>query len=482
MLVADRPSSAPLSKPTGPNKGPINGLMADTTIGEHSHHQSQLGPEAEQEQQKQQKHHPNTTNQHLHSHNYTDRMSDQIPLMVLPYPPAHSSSLASLERDRPHYDSPTLINAEPEDKHDSMEMKAHAHLGAHLQRLCELHFNYSALYSTNSDTTSNNNSSSSSSSSSSSGSGSVTSGSADTTSASNPSVSSHSLPLSRQEASSSASEADASVDLTSAIGEYQSIALSTRDGHRNRSAAESSGVAKEENQEGIGIFEYVEDDHDRERGQRTPNHTTQLDSGVLESQGGSSTPKEMDLLTLLTTTTNTSDRSRSEDGNDMNNIPGARPTAFGSKTDNSESSPTSVEVEPPSSSSPSSSTPPPPTSYWGKTPSVLQAVLDADADRSRLPLIGWERFFHYLLGPTEPTTVDGGDYVGESDFEKVFGVSEEHMKWLCTKWRGSNNITTGAAAERDSSGSGSGSDGSSKDGIKSGETGDDNGPGRSRST
>lgn len=455
MLDEDRPSTLPvvvqIPLPMG-NRGPINGAMTDTTVVEEhplqpEHNQEQLQQEQEQAQK--------ATNQQQHD-NYTAEMSDQIPLMA---------SLFSLGNQAVPANPLANANSNTMDKtkdaeHNKNSMEIYSspneylpHVTPYHQWLCDAYFNYLAVYSESSRISDISGRTRTAQNDDDGGwSGNNKSRWTVATPTTNPFVSSSSSssPLSRQEPSSSspvaAAAADGSIDLTSASTIYHRLGgESRRTGHPNRS------------KKGIRIV------MDGEGRADTAITSSGVESKGVSGAGGEQANEERPLSSAM--------RRKRE----MNIIPAA-PAAAMWRADSESSSTTLPEVASAELQEDD------PQSYWLKSPNILLDYLESlggDSNK-RKPPIGIERVYYYVFGPVKEPPPSDAEYFGVvtendgnvsasatstlTDFEQAFGVSEEHMEWLCATWRGNNTRVAVAS-----------SGGNNKDGINSSRHGSSGG-------
>lgn len=382
-------------------------------------------PEHDQEQQQQQK----ETNQLTVAHNYTILLSDRRPLT--------SSSLFGVESsNHDGHAAPTRTpphqQQNPQNPHnDSMVISvvnaSSSDIGSeeYIKILCEFYYHYSAQLEkpaiTDDQTEMNEE------------------GPVESHPFELPSESRQDLSLSSSSSSSSSSDGGGTIDLTSSDTATYTVLVEpiSRDGHRDR--WQSRGIRKRRDVR-----------QQREDGDETKNTTS---TSEVESKGVSGELKELDSVTerLLLLQTN------------MNIIPRTTAAAAAPSTlqsdngDNAETSSTSVEVtegedgednavkdddvdgvDPKQTAEKGQLN----STYWSKTPDIFLAYLERRKNVNRgESQKGIEGIFERLLEPfadyeniASAAVPDGAT----TDFELLFGVSERHMRWFCSKLGGNN--------------------------------------------
>lgn len=353
-------------------------------------------------------------------HNYTVQTSDQIPLMSsIFYLSDHEHHQSHEQVDAPIQitiaagTSPSLPHGDGERVESGMVMSSSisdAYPSVYHRLVCEFYFNYSASYPSSqdsgmaSDTYQQQLSEG------------VLHSSSSTSSPSTTPLSSsdYSLPVARQVRSlllttsssgSSSTATDELVDLTD-----PNVVASTISRDRSNSQAEIDVRSREEFR-GADRFNYV------------PRGTIGAES---ESKGEFGSDQRTSSI--------------------MNDIPNA-PVNPVEHFDNSESSIAAPQMAEGREE---------PQSYWSSSAHNPLGYLDVEDKRK--PPIGIEWVYYMLFGPVN----DAADYVAanteaavngvtvtshnddsQPDFEGLFGVSREHMKWLCSKLGGNNTRVTG---------------------------------------
>lgn len=381
------------------------------------------------------------TNQLPH-YNYTVQMSNQIPLM--------DSELSSDELKTHSHANETTKTEHSQSQHQPSQGETRpVHFSPYIQWACDLYANYSANRPPKGrrQRTRNDKNEAILRRGGEGSSGWEEGGTPETTN--NPFVSSDSLLPSRQEVSSSSSSATTAaeepqrlIDLTS-LPMYETV--SGDDGLHNGSESAA---------EGISLSNL--NDSDGEGGSDMPITPSEVESKGVSGGRAEIEAQQIDVLDELLL--DWRDKQKK-----WHNTPRTPRNGVGSESADEESG-----------ADPSSAL------YWSRSPDIVIQHLNAE-DKRTPPPIGIERVFYYLLRPGEPE-IEEEDYSGVKDasFEQAFGVSEEHMEWLCgTRAAATNTTTEGNGTRVPEGGS---IQGNNEDGINNGDGGGADGTRSTRST